>query len=198
MYPHTVTRPGVAHARGHAASGPDHPLAAVRGDGDRAEVSFSKIKWRAVPFAGGETIGGAALSALRPTASPPNNAQVYGKVALSYERPQTDDQACEQADEHKPGRLSRRVESLLGQFRQLPEPRQPSFASLCFGDVDEVSDDASTSTYSPISKLAHDPKGLPTWGRTRPAPYASGPTCRAPLCRGPFCKVHQGLPRPCQ
>jgi len=177
-----------AHARGRAAAGPDHPLAAVGngGDGDRAAVSFSKIKWRAFPFAGGETIGGAASSALRPTASLANNAQVYGKVALSCERPQTDDQACGQADEHRPGGLSRRAESLPGQFRQLPVPRQPSFASLCFED--EVSDDvldALTSTNSAISKLAHDSKGLPMWGRTRPVPHAEAPSAKCTKgCRG--------------
>jgi len=177
-----------AHARGRAAAGPDHPLAAVRngGDADRAEVSFSKIKWRAFPFAGGETIGGAASSALRPTASLPNNAQVYGKVDLSCERPQTDDQACGQADEHRLGGLSRRAESLPDQFRQLLVPRQPSFASLCFEDADEVSDDvldASTSTHSTISKLAHDSKGLPMWGRTRPVPHAEPPSAKC-TCLG--------------
>ena len=178
-----------AHARGRAAAGPDHPLAAVGngGDGDRAAVSFSQIKWRAFPFAGGETIGGAASSALRPTASLPNNAQVYGKVDLSCERPQTDDQACGQADEHRLGGL-RRAESLPDQFRQLLVPRQPSFASLCFEDADEVSDDvldALTSTNSAISKLAHDSKGLPMWGRTRPVPHAEAPSAKCTKgCRG--------------
>ena len=176
-----------AHARGRAAAGPDHPLAAVGngGDGDRAAVSFSQIKWRAFPFAGGETIGGAASSALRPTASLANNAQVYGKVDLSCERPQTDDQACGQADEHRLGGL-RRAESLPDQFCQLLVPRQPSFASLCFEDADEVSDDvldASTSTHSAISKLAHDSKGLPMWGRTRPVPHAEPPSAKC-TCLG--------------
>ena len=186
-----------ARARGRGATGHD-PVAAFHngGDGDRAAVSFSKIKWRVSPFAGGDTVGGAASGALRPTASLPTNAKEYGtEVAVSYdsgERPQTDEQACGQADEHRrPGVLSKRAQSLLSELRQLPVPRQPNFDSLCFEDVDEVSDDAldaSTSTRSATSKLAHDSKGLPMWGRTRPP-------CTGPLCRGPLCKGHQGLPR---
>ena len=183
-----------ARARGRATTGHDHPVSAFHngGDGDRAAVSFSKIRWRASPFAGGDTVGGAALGALRPTASLPTNAKEHGTTtsAVSYdsgERPQTDEQACGQADEHRrPGVLSKRAQSLLGQLCQLPVPRQQNFDSLCFEDVDEVSDDAldaSTSTRSATSKLAHDSKGLPMWGRTRP-PHAEAPSAEARSAKG--------------
>ena len=81
---------------------------------------------------------------------------------------------------------SKRAQSLLSQLRQLPVPRQPNFDSLCFEDVDEVSDDAldaSTSTRSATSKLAHDSKGLPMWGRTSP-PHAQAPSAEARSAKG--------------
>ena len=194
-----TTTGGVAVTASSAAShdtafSHDHPVSAFHngGDGDRAAVSFSKIRWRASPFAGGDTVGGAALGALRPTASLPTNAKEHGTTtsAVSYdsgERPQTDEQACGQADEHRrPGVLSKRAQSLLGQLCQLPVPRQQNFDSLCFEDVDEVPDDvldASTSTRSATSKLAQDSKGLPMWERTRP-PHAEAPSAEARSAKG--------------